>query len=220
MVQKPPPPPQTMMPKPWERKPDPNMPKYVPSADPYAGVVFGRPKKVPDVDTLLNAAEDYVRWANDNPLYKNKSAVHDGKVIQYKEPVKRPLTKIGFARFLHVNETTVRRFMDPRLRDEEFVETAKAVFNLFDSELLEGGITSLYNSNITSRILQLADHIKTDAQPPVAPAIDPMDIPDKVHPNDPDPFSENPLLFSQRQLDAGIKHPDEDKLIEGEAVDA
>lgn len=204
------------IPKPWEKKPaEPEWKKNMKSP-PGIGYVQqgtngrtspGRPFAIPDAQALLDAAEAYVAWAESNPIKKNRSQLHDGVPVHWTEDIKRPLTRMGFMAFLGISERTLYRMLDPAKRDEEFIATAEAVFKTFDSDLLEGGVTKVYDGALISRILQLADNVNTNVPPPLASAVDQDDVPNLVHPDDPDPYGENPLRFSKRQLDAGVPFP-------------
>lgn len=210
-----------MLPKPWEQPPPKDMPAWKANMPPPkpkapgASLVAngrrkpGRPRAIPDADALLDAADAYIKWADENPILKNRSQLHDGKPIKWTEQIKRPLTKMGFQAFLGISERTMYRLLHDEVNERpEIAEVAAAIFAMFDSDLLEGGVVKLYDGPLVSRVLQLADTVNSNVPPPTGgPSIDPKDIPNLVHPDDPDPFGENPLRFSQRQLDAGVPYP-------------
>lgn len=168
----------------------------------------GPRRKLATPDDVREAGQRYLEWCRDNPIEVPKTHVVKGEVQEYVEKRKRPITKMGFARFIGITWRGLVHMSDVERRGQEYVDALDEVFASFDAEVLEGGLSNIYNGMLVARVLSLAENVNStieDNRQPAPP--DPYKAVNKVHPDDPDPLREDPLLFSQQQIDAGVQFP-------------
>lgn len=73
---------------------------------------------------------------------------------------------------------------------------------------IEGGAAGFFQATIATRLAGLTDKSEQVVHTPApAPQVNPLDVPNCIHPDDPDPLAPDRLLFSQRQIDAGVPYP-------------
>lgn len=156
-------------------------------------------------EELLAAGVEYVKWCKDNPHIIKKTGLSKGIAVKYEEEQERAPTIVGFAHHLGVSPTTVTRWF--HADDPDFHDAANRVKAMIQSDQQYGAIAGFYNPMIIGRLQGLAEKVETQELTPPPP--NELDKVNKVHPDAPlaDQFSENPLLFSQRQLDAGVPYP-------------
>jgi hypothetical protein len=178
----------------------------------------GAPRVLKTAEDILKAGNDYLLWCADNPITVPKTTVQNGKVIAYIEKRNRPPTKIGFAHFVGITKTTLHRFTSP-IKEPEYREAAEQVFAAIEAKLLDGGLANDWNGPIVTRVLRLEETITTKSETPEA-QVDPLDVPNVVHPDAPpeEAFGDHPLLFTLRQIQAGVSYPHKMKDVTPEAL--
>ena len=123
----------------------------------------GRDKLFNEPQILLEAAQDYFKWCDDNPLYKNemiKGGDMASEIIPV--PIMRPYTLQGLTIYLGVNrkylddfESSIKDKTDDKSKDYSQVITyiREVIYN----QKFEGASIGAFNANIISRDLGLID---------------------------------------------------------------
>lgn len=114
----------------------------------------GRDKLFTSPELLWEAACDYFRSVDDNPMTSEDWVGGAGKKVTRKH--KRPYTIAGFCLFV---DTAVGWWNEFKRRDEakEFSAVISAIEQTMYAQKFEGAVTGLFNANIISRDLGLAD---------------------------------------------------------------
>ncbi len=167
------------------------------------------PRALPTAELVIQSGQDYLQWCQDNPIRTEAQSAASGKLLRYEVLKDRVPSLIGWASFVGVGEGTVRQWT--RNKDPEYAEAAKRVCEAIKASQIEGGSAGIYHAQIVTRLAGLSEKIEAttvDLTPP-PPETDPIDVVNKLHPNAPydEKYGENPLLFSQRQLNAGVLYP-------------
>lgn len=163
----------------------------------------GRPRVFKTPDDLLRAFEDYNNFRR---AEVNLIVAYRGKT-QVSEPAAPNI--FSFAAFCECSQRTLERLAhDPEFENAwSFIKTAIA------GELISVGLLKhgRLDSNLVARLVGLSSkrEVVTVTAPNGGQQIDAYDLPNKVHPRAPleDKMSDAPLLFSQRQIDAGVEYP-------------
>lgn len=164
------------------------------------------PRILPTPQDVLDAGEDYLNHCIANPLLVERTKLHDGKVVTYTEKTTRIPTLTGFAVFVGCSAESFRKWT--LHHNEEYAAAAMAVREAILGNQLELGAARVTDPAFTARLAGLADKSEQAVTlTPVANSVDPLDVPNCVHPHDPDPLAPDRLKFSQRQIEAGIEYP-------------
>ncbi|AZA63142.1 DNA-packaging protein [Chryseobacterium indoltheticum] len=118
----------------------------------------GRDKLFATPELLWQAACEYFRWIEENPLYETKVFQFQGVVVTKEVPIMRAMTMAGLCFYLNCNETYFRQFK-ANLPDGEigFSSVITDIENVVYRQKFEGAAGNLLNANIISRDLGLAD---------------------------------------------------------------
>lgn len=108
----------------------------------------GRPRSY-SPDGIQRVFGEYVAWSDDNPMYINK--VSAGAVI--KVPTERPLTITDFCQFAGISRECFYNYG----RQAEYSDVITRVREYIEADQLRGAMVGMYESNIVSRVLRLAD---------------------------------------------------------------
>lgn len=114
----------------------------------------GRPPLFKTPEELEKVANDYFKWADENPWIK-KDAIRGGErageIISI--PIQRPYTLIAMCHHIGINTDTWYLYE----KREEFIAITTQVHNTIRNQKLEGATVGIYNSNIIARELGLSD---------------------------------------------------------------
>jgi hypothetical protein len=95
---------------------------------------------------------DYVQWAEDNPLFKYELNQRAGEVIAI--PCRRAINLQRF--YVWVKEKTgkciAQYFDNPDNRYAEYISITSHIRDFRTADNIEGGMSGLYNANLTARI--------------------------------------------------------------------
>lgn len=127
----------------------------------------GRDKLFKTPELLLEAANDYFQFVEDNPFYKSEAKVvslgqGEGSEVQIVNiPVKRPFTLIGLCLYLDVNQEYFNRFegnldLEKEI-DKDFNRVIKYIRDTIYNQKFEGAASNFFNANIIARDLGLID---------------------------------------------------------------
>lgn len=124
----------------------------------------GREKLFATPELLLNAAEEYFAWCDENPWYKSeaiKSGDRCGDIVNI--PLKRPYTLSGLCVYLDVNETYFRTFRSQLPPGEiDFNSVISAIEQIIYTQKFEGAAVGAFNANIIARDLGLKEKSEID----------------------------------------------------------
>jgi len=126
-----------------------------------AGVdkIFGSP------EIMWQAACEYFKWCDANPLYKVRTFHSEGCITQAKEPVIRAYTWQGLCLYLGVSSSYFREFKSAlRIDKERFMAVIKQIEDTLHTQKFEAAAGDLLNANIISRDLGLIDKSSVDVK--------------------------------------------------------
>jgi len=110
---------------------------------------LNKPTKFEDDSQLAQACRDYFDWVMENP-------VEDGD----KNKRVRPFTIGGLCLFIGISDTTWRTYR----KDEKFKDLCEIVDAVIYENKFVGAAVNMFNANIISRDLGLADKSEVDAK--------------------------------------------------------
>lgn len=109
--------------------------------------------KVYQPDEILEKAQEYAEWCEENPLYELKVF---GTGVKMKVPKMRAMTIQGFCLFANMSSSTWYEYE----KLEAYSQIISRVKDLFYSQKVEGAAADLLNPNIIARELGLTDSQK------------------------------------------------------------
>ncbi len=104
---------------------------------------------------LLDKANEYAQWCENNPLYEMKVF---GTGVRMKVPKMRAMTIQGFCLFANMTTQTFYEYE----KDEAYHDIITHVKGIFFSQKFEGAAADLLNPNIIARELGLVDKSNTE----------------------------------------------------------
>ena len=104
-------------------------------------------------DILLSAAQEYFKWARDNPLYEEKVFVYQGDITRASVAHMRAMTISGLCIFLGIS----REAWQDYCKREGFVRVTKEITEVIRDQKFAGAAADLLNANIIARDLGLAE---------------------------------------------------------------
>lgn len=109
-------------------------------------------------ETLATKFDEYVKYINEHPLWKQVAT--KGGIVDI--DVKQPLTLVGFCVFADI---TMQTFINYESQETYFEVTAR-VRERVAADQIAGAMAGLYDSSIVSRVQRLADRqdITTDGK--------------------------------------------------------
>lgn len=165
-----------------------------------------RVKAVESPEELLEKWEAYKQHLDDHPDYEDRAfggqksgVTHTGLIRQ------KPYLLETFCVFLGIKRATWRSWR--HTRSEEWTDAMELIDEAIAADKIEGAYTNRYNAVFAARHLGIAEKREVENVAPPEPAVPPQDMPNKIHPDDPDPFGPNPLRLSEAQILAGVAFP-------------
>ena len=120
----------------------------------------GRPKKLNSPDEVWDLFQGYLKWASDNPIRKMVFVGKDGNKDY--ELIDRPLSIFGFEMYCFENEVTISHYLENTNKSyEDFCTISMRVKNYIKEQQVSGGMSGLYNANLTARLNGLTDKQET-----------------------------------------------------------
>lgn len=124
----------------------------------------GKEKIFTSSEILWDAACEYFKWVEDNPLHK--AIVYQGEVSDKPENLMRAMTVKGLCIFLGVNSGYFIDFKDSldlsKKNDRDYSIVINRIREIIDTQKFEGASAGLLNANIIARDLGLADKKEVD----------------------------------------------------------
>ena len=115
----------------------------------------GRDKLFKTPELLLEAAQQYFQWCDDNPWISRKSGTNPKGATSEEKPTQRPYTLSGLMVYVGANTDYWRQFK--LQKHEDFSTVIKEIENIIETQQFEGAITGVFNANIIARKLGLVD---------------------------------------------------------------
>lgn len=110
---------------------------------------------------VWEAACEYFTWVKANPILTLEKASSDGMAHTIEIPKARPMTIGGLCVFLGMSPQTWANYRDRA----EFLEVISAIEQVMRAQKFEGAAVGLFNANIISRDLGLADKHQLGGDP-------------------------------------------------------
>lgn len=121
----------------------------------------GRDKLFATPELLWQAACEYFKWCQDNPLYETKVFNYQGEIVMAEVPKIRAMTISGLCFYLHCNEGYFRTFKIQLPEGEkDFNAIISEIESVIYNQKFQGAAADLLNSNIIARELGLSDNQK------------------------------------------------------------
>lgn len=138
----------------------------------------GRDAVFANAELLRTEAVAFIEWCAKNPLIKVEQTTGKSRPM-YDEltgemyvpealthiPVRRPLTMVGFCRWLGCSEDYFRTTKKVS-KDKEVIEAIQEIEAVVFADQQEGGLAGLYNANFVARLQQIADNAKNELSGP------------------------------------------------------
>ena len=118
----------------------------------------GRDKLFATPELLWEAACEYFKWHEDNPLYESKAFAFQGEITIATLPKMRALTLSGLCLYLHCSESYFREFKSNlKEGEQDFLTVIREIETSIYNQKFQGAAADLLNSNIIARDLGLRD---------------------------------------------------------------
>lgn len=143
----------------------------------------GRKPKFASPEAIESACQDYFQWVDDNPLMVVELVKYQGQATQVSVPKMRAMTIVGLCNFLDIGTSTWNDYKTK----PDFSDITGRIEAIIYQQKFEGAAADMFNANIISRELGLADKKELGGNLSLKQALDAIDgqntgLPD---PNDP-----------------------------------
>lgn len=105
---------------------------------------------------LWEAACEYFKWVEENPLKEHKVTQFQGEPIEMEVPKMRAMSVEGFCLFIGLNSRTYRNYQKLDSH-KDFHPIIDDISNVMRTQKMEGASADLLNPNIIARDLGLKD---------------------------------------------------------------
>jgi hypothetical protein len=128
----------------------------------------GRDREIKDPKELIQLFNDYIKWVEDNPLYKSDAKVvsigsgYGSKIMIAKIPIDRPYTKQGFSLFCGLSGWHV--IEQYKEINKDFMQIITHIENSIYNQKFEGAAVNIFNSSIIARDLGLVEKTENKHQ--------------------------------------------------------
>ena len=120
----------------------------------------GRERIFKSAEELLDAANKYFIWVDENPLKKSEIVKYKDYAELMEVPICRPYTKEGLADFLQVSQ--YRTISDYKNKGNDSSQVITHIENVIYKQKFENAAANLLNANIIARDLGLSDKQEID----------------------------------------------------------
>lgn len=113
--------------------------------------------------SLEQSALDYFEWVLAHPLIEPRPMVAGGEIHMIEVPKPRPMTIGGFCLFAGISQ----RYLNELAHHRDFKDAIGWIKDAIYTQKFEGAAVGLFNANLISRDLGLADRqqVELDAPP-------------------------------------------------------
>lgn len=122
----------------------------------------GRERLWAEPNILWEAACEYFEWCENNPITEDTINFYQGLPNHEELKHRRVKTIGGLGIYLGIGKTTWDLWKEQRKDDQDFMGVISMVEDVIKEDKLTGAIAGVYNANIISRDLGLADKTSTD----------------------------------------------------------
>jgi hypothetical protein len=109
---------------------------------------------------LLACAYAYFEWSDANPIIQEKLFQHQGEILVGETKLRQPFSLEAFYVHSGCSRTSWYRYVEK----EEFREVIDEIKAIMHHQKLSGATVGVFNANIISRVLGLADVSKTTVE--------------------------------------------------------
>lgn len=127
----------------------------------------GRPPVFSNPDELWQAAVDYFKWVDENPLQEMQYKQSGGEPVPVYVSRMRPYTLAGFCIYNGIGESTLDDYSNAEKRPE-FSGVTKRIKSIVRNQKFEGAAAGFLNPNIIAYDLGL-NKDKQESQEPAKP---------------------------------------------------
>lgn len=113
----------------------------------------GRRPRFDSPEVLESACEGYFQWVDDNPLMVVELVKYQGSATKVSVPKMRAMTIAGLCNFLDISASTWSTYSNK----PDFMGVIERVESIIYQQKFEGAAADMFNANIISRELGLAD---------------------------------------------------------------
>ena len=117
----------------------------------------GRDKLFKPPELLLEAANEYFQWCDDNPLKEQKLCHYQGKIIKEDQSKMRAYTFTGMCLYLNCNTQYFNNFERNNKESKDFSLILTRIRETLYTQKFTGAASDLLNQNIIARDLGLID---------------------------------------------------------------
>ena len=109
--------------------------------------------------SIEQSALEYFEWINENPLIEYRPMVAGGEIHMIEVPKPRPMTIKGFCLFSGIGQ----RYLNELAHHEDFRDVIEWIKEAIYTQKFEGAAVGLFNANLISCDLGLADKQEVQA---------------------------------------------------------
>lgn len=133
----------------------------------------GRDKLFATPELMWNAACEYFQWCEDNPLQECQLAKYRDKAEIAYVPKVRAFTLEGLCQFLNCDKSYLRKFESNNIGSSDFITIITRIRETIYCQQFTGAASGLFNANIISRKLGLAERQEMGVTLPPVQEINP-----------------------------------------------
>lgn len=118
----------------------------------------GKDKLFKTPDLMLEAAEEYFQWCDDNPWISTELSSSDKGNYSKEKPVSRPYTLSGLCVYLGCSENYFRNFEANNTENvDDFMAVIGTIKDIIKTQQYEGAIVGAFKENIIARLQGLKE---------------------------------------------------------------
>lgn len=122
---------------------------------------MSKAKYIETPEDLWKLFEQYKEETKSTPFLEHDFVGGIAKEVNRKH--ERPLSVMGFKRFGHYKEVTVRHYLDNTDKAyEEYRHVCSRIVEEIKADQIDGGMAGIYNPSITQRLNNLVEKIQED----------------------------------------------------------
>jgi hypothetical protein len=122
----------------------------------------GRDRLYAEPNTLWEAACEYFEWCESNPILEDTINFYQGAPYHEELKHQRVKTMGGLWIYLGIFRQTWDLWKTQRKDDQDFIAVISLIEEVVREDKLTGAVAGVYNANIISRDLGLADKTSTE----------------------------------------------------------
>jgi hypothetical protein len=126
----------------------------------------GRDRLYAEPNILWDAACEYFEWCESNPILEDTINFYQGAPYHEELKHRRVKTMGGLWIYLGIDRTTWALWKTQRKDDQDFITVMSLIEEIVMEDKLTGAVAGVYNANIISRDLGLADRLNSELSGP------------------------------------------------------